>query len=140
MVSLTNDSIDILEEIHRQHPDYVQMDRNGYVFASQDLGKADDLLASARESCALGAGELRVLRGRPGDPVYRPARSHGVWDAPDGADVILDRTLIRQHFAHLHPDTAVVLHTRRCGIFSARMCGTYMLEQAQAPWSPLFDR
>ncbi|MCB8960563.1 MAG: FAD-binding oxidoreductase [Ardenticatenales bacterium] len=132
MVSLTNDSIDMIEAIHRQHPDYVQMDRNGYVFASQDPGKAAEVLASARESCALGAGELRVHRGQPGDPLYRPACSHGVWDAPDGADVILDRALIRQHFPHLHPDTAVVLHTRRCGIFSARMCGSFMLEQAQA--------
>ena len=138
MVKLTNDSIAILEALYRDHPDYVQMDRQGYVFSTIDIGRADEIMAAARESCDLGAGELRIHDGTGSGPDYIPASAHGVWDAPDGADVILDKKLIQAHFPHLRLDTAVVLHARTCGWFSARNVGTFMLDQARERGGRLF--
>ncbi|MEM7130611.1 MAG: FAD-binding oxidoreductase [Chloroflexota bacterium] len=132
MVALANHSINILERIHCQQPDLLHMNRRGYLFVSADPSRADELLASAQECCNLGAGEFRVYRGQPGDPQYIPISDHGLLDAPDGADLILDRSLIRTHFPHLADNACILLHTRRCGWFAARQFGMYMLDEARA--------
>ena len=132
MVALSNHSIDLLEEIHRQQPELLHMNRRGYLFVSADPTRADEFIAMARESCQLGVGELRIHRGKADDPIYTPAHAHGLWDAPDGADVILDQALIRTHFPHLANDACLILHARRCGWFAARQFGMYMLDEARA--------
>jgi len=131
MVALSNHSLDILEEIHRQQPALLHMNRGGYLFVSADASRTDEFIAMAEESCGLGAGELRIHRGSPEDPPYLPASSHALEDAPDGADLILDQTLIRTHFPYLAEDVSIILHARRCGWFAARQFGMYMLDEAR---------
>ena len=131
MVALMNRSIDLLEVLHRKHPERVPMNRLGYVFASADLTRQGEMLAAAQESCDLGAGELRIHEGNSGTSGYTPHTTHGVFDAPSGADVLLGRKQIQQHFPHLADTTCALLHPRRCGWFSARQFGMYMLEQAR---------
>ena len=131
MVALTNRSIDLLEALHRKQPDRLPMNRGGYVFASADLTRQEEMLAAAQESCALGAGELRIHEGNSGKSDYTPHTEHGVFDAPTGADVLLGRERIQRHFPHMAETTRILLHTRRCGWFSARQFGMFMLEQAR---------
>ena len=131
MVALTNRSIDLLEAMHREQSERLPMNRHGYVFASANPARQDELLAGAQESCDLGAGELRIHEGHSGSSRYTTHTTHGVSDAPSGADVLLGRERIQQHFPHLADTTCILLHPRRCGWFSARQFGMFMLEQAR---------
>jgi glycine/D-amino acid oxidase-like deaminating enzyme len=62
---------------------------------------------------------------------YTPALAQGFERQPDGADLLLDASLIRKHFPYLSERAIALLHARRCGWFSAQQLGMYMLEQAR---------
>ena len=132
MVRLTNRSIDLMEELARQTNNGFQLSRRGYLFVTADPARIPDFERVAKEACSLGAGPLRVHRGRPDDPTYIPAPAQGFEGLPTGADLIFDSALIRQHFPFLSEQVVAALHTRRCGRLSAQQLGMYMLEQAQA--------
>ncbi len=131
MVRLMNRSIDILDQLHQEAPGRLHMHRRGYIYATGDRDSVDGLLAGAQEISSLGAGTLRIHRGLADDPIYMPYNEHGIFDAPEGADILLDAALIRQHFPYLTERTVAVLHTRRCGWFAAQQFGMYMLEKAR---------
>lgn len=131
MVRLMNRSVDILEQLHQEAPDRLHMNRRGYIYATGDRDSIDSLIANAEEITKLGAGPLRIHRGLANDPIYMPFNQHGVSDAPEGADILLDRGLIRQNFPYLTERTIAVLHARRCGWFAAQQFGMYMLEKAK---------
>lgn len=132
MVRLMNRSIDILDELHAEAPARLPMHRRGYLFATADPARAEALLANAEDISRLGAGELRIHRGDSGDPTYIPIHRHSLADAPTGADLFLDRSLILKHFPYLTERTVALLHARRCGWFAAQQFGIYMFEQAIA--------
>lgn len=129
MVRLMNRSIDLLEELARESGNRLQMNRRGYLYVTGDASRIADLRAAGEEAAMLGAGELRC---HPGGEAYRPAPAHGFEDQPRGADLLTDPDLIHRYFPYLTPDTAAVLHARRCGYLSAQQYGMYMLEQARA--------
>lgn len=131
MVRLMNRSIDLIDQLHQEAPGRLPMNRRGYVYAIADSGKIESFIAEAKENSSLGVGPLRIHRGSPDDPVYIPFSEHGIFDGPEGADILLDRNLIKQYFPHLTDETAAVLHARRCGWFSAQQFGMYMLEKAK---------
>ncbi len=132
MVRLMNRSIDILEELAHETNNVFHLNRRGYLFVTADPARIPDFERAAAEPCALGAGELRVHTGRPGDPEYIPAPAQGFEGMPTGADLILDPALIRRHFPFLTERVVAALHVRRCGWMSAQQLGMYMLEQARA--------
>jgi len=131
MVRLTNRSIDLLEELARESNNCFNLSRRGYLFVTANPARVADMQRVAHESCSLGAGPLRVHTGRPGDPVYTPAPATGFEGLPTGADLILDRALIRKRFPFLAKEVVAVLHTRRCGRLSAQQLGMYLLERAR---------
>ncbi|MBU0703063.1 MAG: FAD-binding oxidoreductase, partial [Chloroflexi bacterium] len=139
MVSLMNRSIDILEELARETDNRFHLNRRGYLFVTADPARIPDFERAAEEPCALGAGELRVHTGGPGDPEYVPAPAQGFEGLPTGADLILDPALIREHFPFLTGRVVAALHVRRCGWMSAQQLGTYMLEQARARGARLLE-
>jgi glycine/D-amino acid oxidase-like deaminating enzyme len=132
MVSFMNRSIDILEGLARESGNIFNLNRRGYLFATADPARIENLKRMAEESSALGAGPLRIHSGQPGEAAYVPAPAEGFEGQPTGADLILDRSLIRKHFSYLAQETVALLHPRRCGWLSAQQYGMYMLEQAQA--------
>lgn len=132
MVSFMNRSIDILEELAHESDNIFHLNRRGYLFATADPARIENLKRMAEESSALGAGPLRIHSGQPGEAAYVPAPAEGFEGQPTGADLILDRSLIREHFSYLAQETVALLHPRRCGWLSAQQYGMYMLEQAQA--------
>lgn len=131
MVRLTNRSIDLLEELARESDNAFHLSRRGYLFVTGDLAQIPRFRRVAEESCALGAGPLRVHGDGAGKEPYTPAPATGFEDLPTGADLILDPGLIREHFAFLSHDVVAALHTRRCGRMSAQQLGMYMLERAR---------
>ena len=151
MVALMNRSVDLLEEIARATDNRIQLNRRGYLYATADPSKVEVLRRAGAEAASLGAGPLRVHgegdkeARRQGDKEimserssvvsgrrsYVPAPAHGFEGQPDGADLIVDRGLIREHFPYLAEDVVAVLHARRCGWLSAQQLGMYMLEQAR---------
>jgi len=132
MVQLMNRSIDLLEEMHRAEPNRLKMHRRGYMYATADPARVEAMLHEAKENTSLGAGELRIHRGEPDDPVYVPSTEHGIFDAPGGADLFLGQALIQQHFPYVTERALALLHTRRCGWFAAQQFGMYMFEEAVA--------
>lgn len=131
MVSLMNRSIDIIEDLAADSANLFHLNRRGYLYLTADARKAAAFEKAARIPSQLGAGPLRVHRGRPGDPQYIPHPVEGYQDLPTGADLILDPTMIQAYFPFLPEMVIGALHARRAGWFSAQQLGMYMLEQAQ---------
>lgn len=129
MVRFMNRSIDLLEELaHESHNQFL-MNRRGYAFLTADDATAQQMRVDALETSSLGAGPLRV---HPGADPYVAAPSEGFQGQPDGADLLLDRALIQEHFPFVSGDTVALLHPRRCGWLSAQQLGMYLLQQAKA--------
>jgi glycine/D-amino acid oxidase-like deaminating enzyme len=132
MVRLMNRSIEILEDLHREAPNRLPMNRRGYLYATADPRGVEAMIANAEEITGLGAGDLRVYRKAGDDSAYVSVREHGLFDAPTGADLFLDPSLIRKHFPYITERALALVHTRRCGWFAAQQFGMYMFEQAVA--------
>ncbi|MCB9005112.1 MAG: FAD-binding oxidoreductase [Ardenticatenaceae bacterium] len=132
MVRFMNRSIDLLEELADESDNYFHLNQRGYVYVTAVPHTAAALHENAQAISDLGAGPLRVHDGRTATPTYQPAPAHGYRNQPDGADLLLDPALIRQHFPFLADDALAALHPRRCGWLSAQQYGMYLLEQAKA--------
>lgn len=132
MVRLMNRSIDIMESLHREAPSRLAMRRNGYLYATGAPSGVDAMIANAEEITSLGAGDLRIYRNSSDDPQYIPVSEHGLFDAPTGADLFLDQSLIRKYFPYVTENALALVHARRCGWFAAQQFGMYMFEQAIA--------
>ena len=135
MVRLMNRSIDRLEELARRNGNMFLMNRRGYLYASAREEQVDLFRGAAEEAASLGAGPLRMHQGAARD--YQPAPPTGFEGQPDGADVIEGRAAVARLFPWLSPDTAVVLHARRCGWLSAQQLGMCLLEEARAAGAKL---
>jgi glycine/D-amino acid oxidase-like deaminating enzyme len=131
MVRFMNRSIDLLEELSAESGNRFVMNSNGYAYLTADPARAAEMERAAREIAALGAGTLRVHRGRPEDPPYPEERYDELDRDLGGADLVLDRDRILRRFPFLPPDVVAMLHTRRCGWLSAQQLGMYLLEQAR---------
>ena len=129
MVAFMNRSIDLMEGHARRSGNRFHMNRRGYVYATARSEMVEVLEAQALEAQELGAGHLRHVRSQA---VYRPAASEGLGSDRDGADLLLDRAMIREHFGYLNRDTVAVLHARRCGSLSAQQLGMYLLEEGRS--------
>ena len=132
MVRLSSRSIDLLESWARATGNLIQLNRRGYAFCTADPARVADFQRAAEEAAGLGAGAVRVHSGAAGEPGYAPLDPVEYDNQPTGSDLLLDGSLIRQHFPYLNPDTVAVVHPRRCGWFSGQQLGMYLLEQARA--------
>ena len=74
----------------------------------------------------MGAGPLRVHASGTSD--YRRAAPFGYENQVDGADLLLDPSLIQKHFPYLTRRVVAALHVRRAGWLSAQQLGMYLLE------------
>ncbi len=129
MVKLMNRSIDILENLARESDNIFHLNRRGYLYATAVPERIQEMRRAGEEAAMLGAGPLRC---HPGDTPYVPSATQGFDGQTIGADLILDQSVIRQHFTYLAENVVAVLHARRCGWLSAQQLGMYMLEQARA--------
>jgi glycine/D-amino acid oxidase-like deaminating enzyme len=131
MVRLMKRSIDLMEELAGECNNLFHLNRRGYLYTTSDSHGAALLEDFAREASSLGCGPLRIHNGRLDREVYIPPAVEGFEDQPSGADLIVDRKLIDQHFPYLSSDIHAVLHVRRAGWMSAQQYGMYMLGQSK---------
>jgi sarcosine oxidase, subunit beta len=136
MVRLMNRSIDIVEELARESGNIFRLNRRGYLYATADESRINELRRAGEEAASLGAGEVRV---HTSGSDYVPAPEEGFENQPVGSDLILDPALIRKHFPYLSERAVAVLHARRCGWLSAQQLGMYMLERAKECGVKLID-
>jgi glycine/D-amino acid oxidase-like deaminating enzyme len=132
MVALMGRSLDRLEAIARESDNAILLNRRGYLYATGDEAALPAFRAQAAAISALGAGALRVHGPGGGPTPYAPAPTHGFAGQPDGADLILDQALLREHFPYLGEGVVAALHARRAGWFGARQLGMLMLEAARS--------
>lgn len=132
MVDLMNRSIDLLESWADHSGNVFNLNRRGYLFATANPEQARTYRRIGEEISALGAGPLRIHTGQPNDPVYQPPVADRYHNQPSGADLILDRSLIREQFPYLSDQVVSVLQARRAGWFSAQQLGGYLLKEAAA--------
>lgn len=132
MVSLMNRSIDLLEELAFNNGNSFHLNRRGYLYLIGDEENIPVMLANAQETSRLGAGPLRIHRGEPNDPIYQISAAHGFNKIPDGADLILDRKLISNHYPDITNDAVAALHIRRAGWLSAQQLGSLLFEKAKS--------
>lgn len=132
MLRLMNRSIDLLEELAAESDNAFGMNRRGYVWGTADPAHAARLAETAEVAARMGAGPLRVHAPGTGTSGYAPSPPHGYRSQPSGADLLLDRALIRRHFPYLADDVVALLHARRCGWLSGQQLGMHLLEQARA--------
>jgi glycine/D-amino acid oxidase-like deaminating enzyme len=132
MVELMNRSIDLMENLAHESDNVFNLSRRGYLYLTGDVNKIPALRAEAQRISAAGAGPLRIHDDSAGSSAYLPAAIEGFTDQPDGADLILDPDLLREHFPYLTTNAVAGLHIRRAGWFSAQQLGAYLLSQARA--------
>jgi glycine/D-amino acid oxidase-like deaminating enzyme len=130
MTAFMDRSITLMEEIARQTDNRINLNRRGYVFATADAKQIGFLQTMAKSAEARGGGTARFHD--TASSVYTPSPERGFDFALSGADVITDRSIIREHFPYLNGDTIALAHARRAGWLSAQQLGAVMLEAARA--------
>ncbi len=125
MVGLMNRSIDLLDEWAERSGNAFGMNRRGYLYVTADPLRAIEWEESARHVSELGGGRLRIHRAGDPDSSYQSS------GCSDGADLILDPSLVREHFPYLTDRALAVLHVRRAGWLGAQLLGSWMLEEAR---------
>ncbi len=129
MVLLMNRSISLMEEMASKSGNVFQMNKRGYLYATTDEKKGEELKMAAKEAASLGAGELRVHSMAAN--AYEEHHADGFESRLDGADFFNDSELILEYFPYLSPQVKSVLHVRRAGWLSAQQYGMWMLEAAK---------
>ena len=130
MVQLMNRSVTLMDDLAHASDNVFHLNRRGYAYVTADPSRVNEFIRAGEQAAQYGAGELRVHTAT--SQSYTPASPHGFESQVNGADLILDPGLIRQHFPYLSPNVVAVLHARRCGWLSAQQLGMWMLEQARA--------
>ena len=139
MVDFMNRSIDLLEEWSEESGDRFAMNRNGYAYFTADAATAAQFEAQARRSCEIGAGDLRIHRGRADDPPYPRSPYDRLDRLLAGADFVADPALVRRTFPFLSSDIVAMLHPRRAGWLSAQQLGMWLLERALEQYVELVE-
>jgi len=129
MTAFTNHSIDLMERIAADTGNILHMTRGGYAVATRKHN-IDALVEQLYD----GYGEQDLIRIHNGlsSRSYQPGLSADWRSAPEGVDVIQDRSRIRQTFPWFDDEISNVLHIRRAGDISAQQMGQYMLEEIRA--------
>jgi glycine/D-amino acid oxidase-like deaminating enzyme len=127
MARFVSRSIDIIEEMAAMSGNAFQLSRHGYAFATADPGMREWLRIQARRLEAFGAGPVRE---HPGPSAYEPVEGEEWRGVPSGADLLLDRALVQDHFPFVRGDAIAVSHVRRAGWMDAVRLGHWMLEEA----------
>jgi glycine/D-amino acid oxidase-like deaminating enzyme len=128
MVGLMNHSIDLLEKTAAESGNVFGLNRRGYLFVTADQTRFEQMVEEAHRVSTLGAGPVRL---HPGSFPYRRSPEEGFNGAPEGADVLIGRDVVLEHFPYVTPRAAGAIHVRRAGWFSAQQLGAWMLARAR---------
>lgn len=131
MRAFTDRSIDLMEEIARESDNVLQMTRRGYVLATRQTDIDDHLMELDAGYKGSAENQIRMHDTASGSQ-YQPATSETWQDAPNGVDVICNKSLIQKIFPYFDKDIRSVIHIRRAGMISGQQMGQYMLQAFRA--------
>ncbi len=120
MTAFTDHSTTLMEELDRETGGRLAMTRGGYALVTR-RERPDDLIADLHRGYGESAGRIRIHEA--GSSSYLPPVRTPWTEAPDGVDVLLDRSLIRRTFPSWAQDAATVIHIRRAGSISGQQMG-----------------
>ena len=132
MVGFMNRNIDLLEEFAESSGNRFMMNRRGYLYATTQPDRVEQMLSAASLAERQGAGPVRVRDSIDAAMDYRPSTHTGFRDHPEGADLFTDREAIRRHFPWLSDNVVGLLHARRCGWFSGQQLGMQLFDESRA--------
>ncbi|KUF93009.1 hypothetical protein AM588_10006402 [Phytophthora nicotianae] len=130
MRELVVHSIDEMDNICKQTNNALGLNRNGYLFVTQDAGKMEELKRLAKNLERHGGGELRVHE--PNDKLsgYRFSTEEMQYDL-DGSDLLVGIDNVAAAFPNLKDSFALAaLHVRRCGSLNPVKVANYELNKA----------
>jgi glycine/D-amino acid oxidase-like deaminating enzyme len=127
MARFVGRSVDILEELAAKSGNVFRLSRHGYAFATGRPDVRDALRAQATRLESFGAG---AAREHPGPVPYAPVAGDDWRGVPDGADLLLDPVLVREHFGFLDESAIAVSHVRRAGWMDAIRLGQWLIDEA----------
>ncbi|WP_170388140.1 NAD(P)/FAD-dependent oxidoreductase [Ruegeria atlantica] len=127
MVSFTNRSIDLLEEIARESDNRINMNRRGYALATRETDISDFV---EQLNNGLGEDASRLLRFHTDDTskTYHSFQSPDWEGVPDGVDILQNQNLIRNFFPNYDQEIQTLIHIRRGGDISGQQLGMHMLD------------
>ncbi len=129
IVSLTNRSIELMDQLSAHSHNAFHLNRRGYLYVIGDEGHVPEFARSASRVSELGGGPLRIHETIGSTYVRQPpADSIG---QPDGADLLLGNQVIATHFPYLTSKAVAALHVRKAGWLSAQQLGMHLLNQAR---------
>ncbi len=123
MVGLMNRSIDLIEQMSEESGDAFGLSRRGYMYATAEEQRLEQMIEDAGTISGFGAGDARIHHTPDS---YDPSPG-----TVDGADILVGSATALAHFPYLTEETVGVLHVRRAGWFSAQQAGAWMLERAR---------
>ena len=127
MARFVGRSVGILEELAAESGNAFHLSRHGYAFVTASADVREKLRAQARRLETFGAG---ANREHPGPIPYAPVSGERWEGVPDGADLLLDPVLVREHFAFVDQSAIAVSHVRRAGWMDAIRLGRWLLDEA----------
>ncbi len=126
MVSFTNRSIDLMEEVARASGNQINMNRRGYSLVTRNTD-IDEFVAQLHQGLGERANELLRYHETAEADTYQPPVKPD-WDGvPVGVDILQNQELIRRTFPSYTPDIKTVIHIRRGGDISGQQLGMFML-------------
>jgi len=130
LAALIDRSIDLMEGLADDSNNAIRMNRRGYLYVGAEQAGAERLQQTAQDISRATGWPLRVHTSPGGS--YRPSPAEGFIGQPDGADLFLGSSVIREHFPYLTNSATAALHVRRAGWLSAQQLGMLLLERARA--------
>ncbi|WP_371224035.1 NAD(P)/FAD-dependent oxidoreductase [Roseovarius sp. 2305UL8-3] len=127
MVSFTNRSIDLLEEIARNSNNRINMNRRGYALATRNAN-IDGLVRQLHDGLKDDADRLLRYHTARSSNTYHSFAKPNWKGVPDGVDILQNQDLIRLNFPSYDREVATIIHIRRGGDISGQQLGMYMLE------------
>jgi len=122
MVRFMQRSITLLELLSLESGHAFAMNRQGYAYLTGEPDRIPLMRREAETVSGFGAGLLRIHS--TGGSGYDASAS-----SLDGADLVLDPSVIAEHLPFVTHRTVAMLHARRCGWMDARALGHWMLDR-----------
>ena len=130
MVDFINRSINLMEGLAEQTENAIQMKRQGYVYGTTVDDPTPLVQGLTQRYSTLDVGPIRV-HGDLSQTYLASITQPGRVQPQVGADVLLNRELIRQSYPHLSSDVSALVHVRRAGDISVQQLGMHLLTVAR---------
>ncbi len=120
LAELADRSISLMHQLAGPDGEHFRISQNGYAYATR-TSNANAVVGELEKTYGhVTSGGIRIHDRGPAPP-----------DAGDGADILLDRSAIRERYPHLSEHISIVTLVRRAGDIDSQQLGQFMLGEAK---------